>query len=187
MSLEFKMVYDLNFETLDEQKYFQINDDESVGEGFVGRNDFDPESFDLLPSADPEVSLDIQRVTMAQAAMEMSGRTDMDEVALTRNYLRAIKVSPKEVMYSEENPAPQPPPNPEIEFRKMELQIESQKLEIEAEKIKNEGFLLRQKAGLEGVKAEEMKEKMHKTYAETQKIIKETSLLTNKTESKKVD
>ena len=191
MTKEFKMIYDLNYETLNEQTYFAVTDSDETNQGFVGKEDFNPETYDIIPSADPNISLDIQRMSKAEALMQMSGRPGVNEEALTKQFIKAMKVNPDEIMYSEQNPAPPQPPDPEIEIKKAQLDLdnskiqleakkidlEQAKLQLEAQRIDNEAMLQKSKATLDNAKTEEMVESTAKTYAETQKIIKETTLL----------
>jgi chaperonin GroES len=119
MSEELKMIYALNSKYGDYEKYQTVVDVD------IKADDFTMEGYDLVPSADPEFSLDIQRVGKAEALLKISGRPGLDEDGVTAAYLQAIK-APEELLLPPES-RQKPPPNPEME----KIGIEYQRLGME--------------------------------------------------------
>lgn len=130
LSEELKMIYALNFKYGDVKKYEQVVDVE------VEVGDFTEEGFDLIPSADPEFSLDIQRVGKAEALLNISGRPGLDEDAVTAEYLKAIKAPPEMMTPPDKRKAQ--PPNPDMERIKIEygrLKLDQDKSNLEKMKL----------------------------------------------------
>ena len=65
---EYKLLFELNSRYLDEQVYFNLQDDERA----VGQKDYDGDALDVVPVADPNVVTDMQRMARAQVYMEVS-------------------------------------------------------------------------------------------------------------------
>jgi len=102
MGEELDIIYTLNSKYLDDKKYFNVVDRE------IKKGDFEIGSYDLQPSADPQFSLDVQRVGKAEALLKISGRPGLDEDAITADYLKAIK-APETLLIPKEERPEQPP------------------------------------------------------------------------------
>ena len=85
---ELKKLYHLNARFLDPKVSFQIS---GHSDQFVMRSDYVANDTSVMPVADPELSSDMQRLLKAQALKEVSGRPGLDEVELTRRFVRAIR------------------------------------------------------------------------------------------------
>ncbi len=67
MRQEFKLLFELNGEYMDDQEYFTLLDDNEA----VAKADYDTTQFDVVPVADPRMVTDMQRAARSQALMEM--------------------------------------------------------------------------------------------------------------------
>lgn len=114
LSEELKMIYALNSKYSDYEKYKNVVDVK------ISADDFTTDGYDLVPSADPEFSLDVQRVGKAEALLKISGRPGLDEDGVTAIYLQAIK-APEELLLPPDK-RQQPPPNPDMEKIKIEYE-----------------------------------------------------------------
>ena len=119
-SEELKLIYRLNSKYLHEEQYIAVLDEK------VKREDFNTKGFDISPSADPQFSLDAQRVAKAEALMKISGRPGLNEDEVTKKYLKAIKAPNNVYILPEKRPQPQP--SPEME----KIKLERDKFDIEA-------------------------------------------------------
>lgn len=119
LTAEFKLIFRLNAVYLNKRQYIAVLDEN------IQQDDFTQDDFDIKPSAEPEFSLDTQRVGRAEALLKISGRPGLDEDAITAGYLKAIKV-PERVLLPKED-RPQPPPDPEM----LKLELEQERFELE--------------------------------------------------------
>jgi len=127
---EYKKLYRLNRLYMDETEYVRILDSTMA----VFQKDYDLNDLDIVPTADPTISSEAQRLARARAeldTMEMnpcpSGR-----IEIYRNYLQAIgtpnidKVLPKEEV---QQALQTPPPDPkmvEVQARVIQMQEQSE-------------------------------------------------------------
>ncbi len=149
MTEEFKLLFALNSKYADKTKYIAVIDEQ------IEEEDFNMSEFNIVPSAEPMFSLDIQRVGKAESVMKISGRAGLDEDAITSQYLKAIK-APDTLLLPPEN-RPPPPPNPEMEKIKIEqqrIELEIEEAELKKKKIFAEIEKLRADAILQIAKAE---------------------------------
>jgi chaperonin GroES len=84
---EFKLLFLLNAQFLDEQQYFTVMDQEKA----IARSDYDLSSIDIVPVADPKMVTDMQKSAKAQVLMGISehpalGPLQNPRVALKRIY-----------------------------------------------------------------------------------------------------
>ncbi len=96
---EFKMLYRLNAEHLDDEAYFTVMDDQKA----IKREDYAPDAYDVCPSADPRVVTDMQRMARAQALMATYEINPNPEIL--RRYYVAIGVEDVDSLM----PVPQEP------------------------------------------------------------------------------
>lgn len=81
MRAEFKLLFELNAEFMDEQEYFNVLDNQEA----IARTDYDSSTIDVAPVADPRMVTDMQRSARAQFLMEMLQHPFINqEEALTR-------------------------------------------------------------------------------------------------------
>lgn len=142
---ELRKLFYLNSKYLPDYVYFTPMDAQLGAQGqsskpeLVYKGDYDEEIIDVIPTADPAVAGDAQKLAKAQGLM---GLVQMGAVNPQEAVHRIL-----EAMNEPNIPAllqmPPPQPNPELELKKLELQLTHQremlKLQIEAEKVKNTG------------------------------------------------
>lgn len=119
---EFSRVYDINKKFITDSEYRNILNDPVVSVKY----DFDIDSKDIVPVADPYMASDVQRLIKAQAIMAAPGLNARMQL---KYYLEALKIDPQEIEQLLPPPAdPNAPPPPET----MKTIAETKKLEAEA-------------------------------------------------------
>lgn len=135
MKNEFSILFDLNHRYADEEEYYRVLDEDAL----VYRADFDKESCDVIPMADPTMSSDMQRMAQAEALGSFAGQPGINLRAIQTRQLQALKLTKQEIdeILPEEDPSAPPPPNPEImklqqaaEFKVAEAQLKERELDI---------------------------------------------------------
>jgi chaperonin GroES len=161
MTEEFKLIYKLNAEHLKEPQYLDIID------GSIDMKDFDINNHNISPSAEPQFSLDVQKVGKAESLMRLSGRQGLDEDKITYHYLKAIE-APEDILLKPSD-RPENPPNTDLEKIKLErdkfnlklslAELEKNKLQEEINKIRADALLqlARAESEEEGQQLEEYK------------------------------
>ena len=129
---EYKMLYKLNEKYLEPTHYFNIIDSDTQEQRAVMKDDFNYKDHDIKPSADPSLSLEVQKTARAQALMEISGRPGLNEDEVTKNYLEAIKVPSEQFFVLPENRDNKP--DPKIEEIYAKLDFEKNRLKIEQDR-----------------------------------------------------
>lgn len=121
---EFQLHYRLNSIYLDEKRAFNVLDDEN----FIGRADFNYKDCNILPVADPNLALDVQRMARANVLRENMGMPGMIPMAITKRWLDAMRIPNQEEIY---NPQQQLPKDPKVEeiYLKMGLMRDKHNLE----------------------------------------------------------
>ena len=115
---EFKKIYELNKEYLSDEEYQKIMNDPRV----KVKDDFECDSYDVLPVADPNMSSDVERNAKAQALMGIPG---LDPYETSKYFLESLQIDQKMIDKLLKKPDPNAPPAPEV-----------QKLMAEIEKFK---------------------------------------------------
>lgn len=111
---EYKKLFRLNYVFLDENKYFNLLD---TGEQVaVGREDFNPEDYDVSPNADPNIVSEAQKMMKAQSLLQkMAAGMPLNPELVTRQVLEAEGHEDIEALMTA------PPPQPDFETQlKME-------------------------------------------------------------------
>lgn len=85
LSEELRKLFKLDGLYLDPQEYLTVLDDPEATP-----QDFAMSDRDIVPVADPSISSTAQRMAMASAAMQVTGRPGVNEQMLTNEYLKAI-------------------------------------------------------------------------------------------------
>lgn len=119
---EYNKFYELNYEFLDPAKYNMFFDGD---EEFNPKLDFNAIDMDVVPSADPSVTTDSQRIAKAMAPAEMVQFGTVNPQVITRRILEAQGQTDIDELMN----VPQQPPS--VEERKQSL--EEQKTQIEAQ------------------------------------------------------
>lgn len=160
LASEFEKLFVLNSQYLEDQVYYRILDDEDAKQ--AGRSDYNFEDCDVIPVADPNLSLDIQRLAKSEALLQISGRPGVNEDEITRRYIEAIKVPNSETLMLPQEQR-QTPPDPKmieiqnrIEIDQVRLHMEMDKFELERKKLFAEIEQLRTNALLSIAKAESL-------------------------------
>lgn len=126
MSREFKKIYNVNKEYLTQDEYFRFGDSDM----HVQKEDYEDDSIDIMPVADPNESTMQDRVFKAQALFNFMGDPDADQKEIKKNYIVAMGFSDKE--FERFFPgAPPAGPNPEVEKINAEIALlEAQTKEV---------------------------------------------------------
>lgn len=116
---ELRIMRRLNRDYLDEEEYFQLNDAEEAVQ--VGREDYADEDLDVIPVADPNQVSDMQKLTKAQAMMEVfNGDPLINQQKIRQNMLEALGA--RDIPAYFEVPPPQPDPKIMVDMGKVENQ-----------------------------------------------------------------
>ena len=132
LKMEFRKLYRLNQLYITENQEF-ITDSEGKGEVLV--QDYSGPVSDVLPSADPSITSDQQRLTQAMALAERMANTPglYNRYEGEKKYLQAIKVQDIEkVLPDPKGPNAVPPPvNPKVQIEQMKIQSKQAENELE--------------------------------------------------------
>lgn len=129
---EYKMIYRLNEKYMEPTHYFEVIDPEGAEdpqERMIMQSDFNYKDHDIKPSADPSLSLEVQKTARSEALMAISGRPGLNEDEVTKTYLEAIK-APAELFFikpEERNNKP----DPKIEELYAKLDFEKDRVQLE--------------------------------------------------------
>jgi chaperonin GroES len=127
LTKEFQKLFWLNSKFIDPLAYQKVLD---IPEQVDAFEDYNTTDLDIKPVADPNMTLDIQRLTKAKALMETLGTHPTQNVPeILRRYYTALKIPDIDTLFVE------PSPNPEIEKLYAELDMEREKQYFEKLKI----------------------------------------------------
>lgn len=127
---EFKKIYDLNRVYLDPNKYSAVIDDQ------IGPNDFDKESYDVCPAADPSTPTGTEKLMKAQGLLELLPTGILDPVEVIRRVLEAQEQPNYERLFNQQiqqTGQMEPPPDPKLQEMQMKGQMEQQKIALQAQ------------------------------------------------------
>ena len=142
LQAEFSQLYEMNYEYLDEEEYYKFLDEEKS----VGRADFEDESMDVEPVADPEVSTDMQRLVRAEALKGTIGIPGVDARPIMRTYYEALKLPEDmiEEILPEQDPNAVPPHIQamihDAEAKEADLLIKEQELDLKQRELGIKAF-----------------------------------------------
>ncbi len=140
---EFEKIYELNSIYLDPKKYINIIDEE------MGQDDFDRDSYDVCPAADPNTATSTEKLMKAQALLELLPTGVLDPVAVIKRVLEAQEQPNYEQLFTQQVQQTgqfQPPPDPKVQELQMKGQFEQQKLAMQAESKQMDAHLKQQTA-----------------------------------------
>lgn len=123
LASELQKIYYINQKHLTNSEYRKVLDIPNVNV----KDDFDSESVDIIPVADPSLATTTQRVAKIQAIMSMPVP---NQAALTKLYLEALEVDPKVIETLLTPPQDQGPP-PDV----MESMAKVKLMEAQAQEI----------------------------------------------------
>lgn len=135
---EFKKIYDLNRVYLDPNKYAAVIDTE------VGPDDFDKESYDVCPAADPSTPTGTEKLMKAQGLLELLPTGILDPVEVIRRVLEAQEQPNYERLFNQQiqqTGQMQPPPDPKLQEMEMKSQLEQQKIALQAQEKERAAML----------------------------------------------
>lgn len=124
---EFKILFRLNSENLPEETYFNLLDEPQA----IAREDYDPETFDVVPQADPRMVTDMQRAARAQVLMELREDPFLNPIEIRRRFLVAMNFDDIEGLLVENQG-----PNPIEEAELAERVAKIEKTDAETDKTK---------------------------------------------------
>ena len=169
---EIKIFYNLNAEYLTQKKYAEILDIKLFESPSV-KEDFSLKGYDIVPVANPENVISIQKFAKAQFLMGFINSPFVDQFLLHRTVFETAGIENFDKFIIQ----PQPQPDPEIE--KVMAQEETKRLEIQA------------KAQIDAAKLELEQIKLQKeaakadsevlvNYAQAGKLVKDTEMAETK-------
>jgi len=151
---ELKKLYRLNAMYLPLEEYFMILDPDQETAAMIGRGEYEIGTADVVPSADPNVATEQQRLAKAAGLMEMLQLGTVNPVEVTKRILEAQEQPGIEQLMQ------MPPPQPSME--EVQFQDESKRawaeLELQAAKIEADILVAKATAILNVAKAEQAEE-----------------------------
>jgi chaperonin GroES len=135
LKAEYKLLYNLNYEYLDNEEYFKVLDDTKV----AYREDFEYQDCDVVPIADPALSSDVQRMAQGQALLGAIELPGVNPRPIIMQYLESIKAKNIEEILPEPDPEAVPPEvqqmQMEMELKQADMQIRERELEAKESDI----------------------------------------------------
>ena len=179
---EFRKLYDLNKEYLDDQEYFDVLDipehmmkklmpitqelANKRGGMIVLKSDYKGDDTGVTPSADPNVMTEAERMQKVEVLFQTMQLGWNPEV-IKKRFVEAMDLpNPDELM----QPPPPPPEDPKIVIEKMRLEMQGQQLQLEASKFEAEMKLKQMEMQVE---AKRLESEIEKTKIEGAMILTE--------------
>jgi chaperonin GroES len=101
---ELKILFNLNRDFLDEEQYFNLNDEPAS----IGRQDYQDKDLDVVPVSDPTMSTDAQKLARAEILMSQQANPLLDPAEITRRFLEAAGIPDIGKLFKKEPPGPPP-------------------------------------------------------------------------------
>lgn len=157
---EYQKLFRLNQIYLDPQEYTVILDEPLA----IAQSDYETQSLDIMPIADPNLSNEMHRLVQDQALLAILDRPEPDKHEILRRHLELLNVAAPEKIL----PPPQPNQPPPLDAVKLqgELEDKAKKLDLKEREVK----LKEQQFEADLVK---QKIELMKLYAETIKTMAE--------------
>lgn len=128
---EFKKIFELNEIYINPQTYVAVIDAE------VGPEDFNDDSYDICPGADPNAMSQTEKLQKAQGLLELLPLGALDPVKVVTRVLQAQEQPNYEELFTQEvaqtGALPPPPPDPKLQEMQMKGQLEQQKFGMKAQ------------------------------------------------------
>lgn len=124
---EYKKLFKLNRIYFDENKYTNVLD------GPITSMDFDEESYDICPSADPSTPTQTEKLMKAQALLELLPIGTLDPLEVTRRILEAQEQPNSEKLFNQQIQQTgtfEPPRDPKLLEMEQKAQFEGQKTQM---------------------------------------------------------
>ena len=143
LGIEFKRIFALNGEYLDEEQYFNLFDQDStdIAQSIINRRDYNTDDLDVIPGADPTVTSQAHQILRAQSLeQKLAMGMPLNVEVVTRMSLEAEgHTNIKELM-----DVPPRAPDPEIVLKQEEFKHKQKydiaTLQLEAETKRFESF-----------------------------------------------
>jgi chaperonin GroES len=163
---EFYKIYCLNHIYMDPNKYAAVLDDA------IGPDDFDEETYDVCPAADPNTATSTEKLMKAQGLLELLPTGVLDPVAVVKRVLEAQEQPNWELLLNQQiqqTGQMQPPPDPKLQEMQMKGQLEQQKAAMQSEMAQHKAQLEERSAQVQlAMKAQEHNlEMQHKANVAT--------------------
>jgi chaperonin GroES len=129
---EYKKLFELNSIYMDQNKYQQVMDIP------LNAEDFNLNSYNVCPSADPSTPTQTERLMKAQGLMELLPLGTLDPLEVTKRVLEAQEQPNVEQLFSQsikQTGQFQPPPNPKLQEMEMKGQQEEKKLALKQQEM----------------------------------------------------
>ena len=99
---EFKLLFELNAEHLTQAEYFEWADTQAA----VSSRDYDTQTLDIAPAADPRVTTDMQKLARGQILLQFANDPFMDPVDIRVRYLEAAGIEGARDLVKPQQPNP---------------------------------------------------------------------------------
>jgi len=149
---EYKKLFSLNSKYLPDDAYFRVLDEGKEAVDKIARTDYDVNTADVQPYADPIIASDTMKMIKAQALLELLPLGTLDPMEVTKRILMAQDQPNIEGLVAK----PQEGPSPEQQMAEDESKREWAKIELEQEKLEVERMKVEAQAILNLVKAREV-------------------------------
>lgn len=104
---ELRVLFALNRDYLDEEEYFQLNDDAQSQR--IEREDYNDSDLDVVPVSDPGLVTDMQKMARSEAEWQsFNGDPLVNQVELRRRRMEVLGTSDPDTMLKVPPPAPDP-------------------------------------------------------------------------------
>lgn len=126
---EFYKIFELDGHYIDPNTYIAVIDEN------VGPDDFNDDSYDICPGADPSSMTQTEKLMKAQGLLELLSTGMLDPVEVVKRVLEAQEQPNWEKLLSQEIQQTgqfQPPPDPKLQEMQMKTQLEQQKVGMQA-------------------------------------------------------
>lgn len=125
---EFKKLYALN------KTYLNPNTYQTVVDTTIGPDDFDKDSYDVCPGADPNALSQSERLMKAQGLLELLATGMLDPVKVISRVLEAQEQPNWQELLSQQvketGQPPQPPPDPKMLEMEMKAKMDAQSAQV---------------------------------------------------------
>jgi chaperonin GroES len=143
MGSEFRKLYDLNRVFLEDEEYFNYLDTNIPG--ISGRADFEGNSQDITPAADPNIVSETQKQMKAESLLQkIAAGMPLNIQEVTRRVLEAEGHDNVELLM--QVPEPQPSFEVQLEMQKFEWQQQRESIQLELDAMKIQHQAMRDKA-----------------------------------------
>jgi len=132
LTSEYKKLFKLNSLYLDQANYTNVLDED------VSLEDFDAETYDVCPNADPSTPTQTEKLMKAQALMELLPTGILDPLEVVRRILDAQEQPSPEKLFNQQIQQTgqfQPPPDPKTQELQMKAEAEQGKAALKQQEL----------------------------------------------------